>query len=290
MTFSILQAVYKNASPIFLNECLSSIKDSTIQPAKIILVKDGTIPAELESVISEWQNNLPLQVVGYEQNQGLAHALNFGLQFVDTDLVARMDSDDYCFPERFEKQLAYFRSYPEVEILGTGISEFYLNEDGNVFRKNRFYPQYSNNSSKKLFKGTPLGHPTVMMKSELLKNFRYSENTNMNEDIDLWFRLIRGGHTLYNLEESLLNFRITDGTFKRRSIKKAFSEFKIYWKNLYALFGFSPLLVYPIARLCIRFLPYGINKKLYFSNMRKKFFKQDVNTTCGVGEESILLP
>ena len=37
----------------------------------------------MESVISEWQNKLPLQVVGYEQNQGLAHALNFGLQFLD---------------------------------------------------------------------------------------------------------------------------------------------------------------------------------------------------------------
>ena len=273
MTFSILQAVYKNDSPLFLNECFSSIKNSTIQPAKIILVKDGSIPSELGTVISEWQNKLPLQVVGYEKNQGLAHALNFGLQFIDTDLVARMDSDDYCYSERFEKQVKYFETHPQTEVLGTGISEFYLNEDGSISRKNRFYPLCSNNYSKTLFKGTPLAHPSVMLKSELLKTFKYSENTNMNEDIDLWFRLIRGGHILYNLEEPLLNFRITDSTFKRRSIKKAFNEFKIYWNNLYALFRLSPLLIYPIARLFTRFLPYCINKKLYFSNMRNKLFK-----------------
>lgn len=272
MTFSILQAVYKNNSPIFLDECLSSIKESTMQPAKLILIKDGAIPTELESVITEWQNKLPIQVVGYEQNHGLAHALNFGLQFIDTELVARMDSDDICLPERFEKQLAYFDNHPEVEILGTGISEFYLNRDGNEVRKNRYYPKISNNSTRTLSKGNPLGHPTVMIETELLKDFKYSENTNMNEDIDLWFRLIRGGHTLYNLEESLLNFRITEGTFKRRSIKKAFSEFKIYWKNLYSLFGFSPLLIYPVTRLLIRFLSYKINKKLYFSSMRSLLF------------------
>ena len=35
------------------------------------------------------------------------------------------------------------------------------------------------------FKGTPLEHPAVMMKTEILRSFKYSENTSMNEDIDL---------------------------------------------------------------------------------------------------------
>lgn len=286
MTFSILQAVYKNDSPLFLNECLSSIKDSTIQPAKIILVKDGTIPAELESVISEWQNNLPLQVVGYEQNKGLAHALNYGLQFVDTDLIARMDSDDYCFKNRFEKQIKYFEEHPEAEIVGTGLSEFYFDKVGKEYRRNRFYPDFTNALSKTLYKGTPLGHPTLMIKSNLLKEFKYSENTNMNEDIELWFRLIKSGYVIYNIQEPLLNFRITDGTFKRRSVKKAINEFNIYWKNCFELFGFSLRLIYPLARLFVRFLPYKINKQLYFSNARRTMFENEMNTIQGGGKKT----
>lgn len=270
--FTVLQSVYKNDAPVFLSECFASLFNQTLKPQKIILIKDGILTPELESVISEWQEKLPLKVVGYKQNWGLAHALNYGLQFVDTELVARMDSDDIALPDRFEKQMQYFRTHKECEILGTGIIEFY-NSDTNLSSKKRKYPIISSKETKTLFKGTPLAHPTLMIKSTLLKQFKYSEDTSMNEDIELWFRLITSGHIIHNLSEPLLNFRITDGTFKRRSFNKAINEFKIYWTNLTNLFGFNYLLIYPILRLFSRFLPYSINKKIYFSKYREKLFK-----------------
>lgn len=271
MLFTVLQAVYKKDNPIFLHKALESIANSTLKPTSVIIVKDGIISPDLESVISEWETKLPLKIVGYNQNAGLAHALNFGLQFVNTELVARMDSDDICFPNRFEKQMEVFESNPHIEILGTGLMEFYNDKYGIEFSKKRMYPEQITSKSKSLYRGTPLGHPTVMIKTNLLKQFMYNENTNMNEDIELWFRLINNGHLINNLQEPLLYFRITDGTFKRRSMKKAFNEFKIYIKNLWSLFGFSPLLLYPIARFFVRFLPYTINKRLYFSKIRTNF-------------------
>lgn len=286
MKFSILQSVYQKDNPIFLAESLKSLSESTVKPVQVILVKDGLLTDELESVITEWQKKLPLKVVGYEKNQGLAHALNFGLQFVEAELVARMDSDDICYPDRFEKQLAFFEKNSHIEIVGAGISEFYVQENGNIFRRNRLYPQIVTKSSKSLFKGTPLGHPTIMMKTSLLKEFLYSESTTMCEDIELWFRLIRNDHIIHNLQEPLLNFRITDGTFKRRSLSKAFSEFKIYFSNLFSLFGLNILLLYPIARLFVRFLPYRLNKKLYFSNARKSLFGEKAKILRG--DESIV--
>lgn len=270
--FTVLQSVYKNDAPVFLSECFASLFNQTLKPQKIILIKDGILTPELESVISEWKDKLPLMVVGYEKKSGLAHALNYGLQFVDTDLVARMDSDDIAFPERFEMQIEYFNTHKDCEILGTGIKEFY-NSDSKVLSKIRNYPVISSEKSKSLFKGTPLAHPTLMIKTSLLKQYKYSEDTSMNEDIELWFRLITSGHIIHNLSEPLLNFRITDGTFKRRSFNKAINEFKIYWTNLTNLFGFNYLLIYPILRLFSRFLPYSINKKIYFSKYREKLFK-----------------
>ena len=274
MTFTILQSVYKKDNPEYLSESLQSIAENTLLPFSIVLVKDGILMPELESVLSEWQSKLPLKVVGYEKNQGLAHALNYGLQFVDTELVARMDSDDICYLDRFEKQINYFKLNPNCEICGTGLKEFYAMSDNDCHEKIRLYPEFVDKTSKCLYKGTPLGHPTLMMKTEILKRYKYSENTSMNEDIDLWFRLIKDGYTIHNIQEPLLNFRITDGTFKRRSIKKAWNEFKIYFSNLMSLFGFSSKLVFPIARFLTRFLPYSINKKLYFSDLRTKVLKK----------------
>lgn len=273
LQFTILQSVYKNDKPEFLDQCLESIKSNSLQPEKIVLVKDGPISIELDSIINKWAEKLPIQVVGYEQNQGLAYALNYGLQFVETELVARMDSDDICCSDRFEKQGSFFEANQAVEICGSGLLEFYICSDNTRNEKKRFYPEVVNKFSKCLYKGTPLGHPTLMIKTEILKKYKYSENTSMNEDIDLWFRLIKDGYTIHNIQEPLLNFRITDGTFKRRSIKKAWNEFKIYFSNLISLFGFSPKLVFPIARFLTRFLPYSINRKLYFSKFRSKLLK-----------------
>lgn len=275
MTFTILQSVYKKDNPDFLSESLRSIAENTLLPSQIVLVKDGELTSELESVISSWQKKLPLKVVGYEKNQGLAYALNFGLQFVETELVARMDSDDICFPERFEKQVLQFDLNPDLEILGGGIEEFYIAEN-NKYHKVRLYPKWTDKKSKTLYRGTPVAHPTLMIKTSLLKEFKYSESTKCNEDIDLWFRLLEAGHKIKTLQEPVLHFRITDGTFNRRSMQKAFNEFSIYSKNLHRINGFSTLDIVPLVRLATRFFPKRLNKKLYLSKERQNLFKENL--------------
>ena len=122
--FTVLQSVYKKDNPIFLSQSLQSIAENTVQSYSVVLVKDGILNHELESVISEWQSKLPLKVVGYEKNQGLAHALNYGLQFVETELVARMDSDDICFSNLSEKQIAQFEVDSSIEILVESFCKF----------------------------------------------------------------------------------------------------------------------------------------------------------------------
>lgn len=85
--FTVLQSVYKKDNPIFLSQSLQSIAENTVQPYSVVLVKDGILNHELESVISEWQSKLPLKVVGYEKNQGLAYALNYGFSLLKRSLL-----------------------------------------------------------------------------------------------------------------------------------------------------------------------------------------------------------
>lgn len=281
--FTVLQSVYRKDSPAFLAESLQSIAGSTLLPEKVVLVRDGILTPELESVIAGWQEKLPLHVVGYEENRGLAHALNFGLQFVETELVARMDSDDICLPDRFERQAAQFEADPSLEILGGGIEEFYADSAGTEFRRIRLYPKWTDATSRTLYRGTPAAHPTLMMKAALLKEFGYSENTKCNEDIDLWFRLLRAGHRIRTLQEPVLRFRITDGTFSRRSVSKALSEFSIYSKNLRKINGVSWNGILPLARLASRFFPRSLSRKLYLSQKRQNLFKENLMKVTSLG-------
>jgi hypothetical protein len=132
----------------------------------------------------------------------------------------------------------------------------------------RNYPKYIDKNSKYLYRGTPVAHPTVLIKIDILKKYRYNTTTFSNEDIDLWFRLLSDGYFIININEPLVKYRITDNTFLRRNYKKAFHELMIYWTNLFKLHGFSPLLLYPIARFISRLLPAELIKKIYFSKVR----------------------
>lgn len=275
MTFSVLQSVYRRDNPNFLSQALLSIAENTLQPAKVILVKDGPLTPELEAIISEWQSKLPLKVVGYEQNQGLAHALNYGLQFVETELVTRMDSDDICFSDRFEKQVLQFEMDENLAVLGAGIEEFY-NKSEVDFRQIRLYPKQTTKKSVSLYKGTPLAHPTVMFRTEVINKFKYNEKTKCNEDIELWFRLLDAGYVIRTLQVPVLHFRITDGTFNRRSLSKALNEFLIYSRALCRFNGITKNHLYLLMRLASRFIPKSINKKLYLSSARKKMFKENI--------------
>lgn len=277
MQFTVLQSVYKKDNPLFLEECFQSIKDSTLLPNKIVLVKDGALPLELEHVISSWQEKLPLHVVGYEQNMGLAHALNYGLQFVETELVARMDSDDICYPDRFEKQVLQFEVDDNLIILGAGIEEFYCDKKLNTSHYNiRLYPKKTTQASKNLYKGTPIAHPTVMMRTSILKEFRYRESTCCNEDIELWLRLLAARYEIRTLQIPLLRFRITDGTFHRRSLSKSLDEFKIYSKALLDFNGLKKEHFYLLFRLTSRLLSPRVIQRLYFSGKRKTLFLEDL--------------
>ena len=115
-----------------------------------------------------------------------------------------------------------------------------------------------------------------MWKTELLKKFGYSETVKCTEDIDLYFRFLEDGHSIYTLQEPLINFRITDSTFKRRSLSKSIQEFKIYWNYLHKFNGVSKKDILPVARFLSRLIPCSLNKKLYLSNKRQKLFKENV--------------
>ena len=277
MQFTILQSVYKNDKPEFLDQCLESIKNNSLQPEKIVLVKDGPISIELDSCINKWAEILPIRFVGYEENRGLAYALNYGLQFVETELVARMDSDDICYSDRFEKQVLQFEVDKKLVVLGAGIEEFYCSKELEASHHSiRLYPKRTVRSSMTLYKGTPVAHPTVMMRTAILKEFGYAESTCCNEDIELWFRLLAAGYEIRTLQVPLLRFRITDDTFRRRSLAKSLDEFQIYSRALLDFNGLQKEHAYLLFRLASRLLSPALIRRIYFSGKRKNLFLEDL--------------
>lgn len=214
--FTVLESVYAKDDPEALDAALESIAQSTRLPESVVLVKDGTLPETLERVIAKWQGGgtLKLVVVGYAQNKGLAHALSYGLQFVQTELVARMDSDDICVPDRFERQVAFMESHPEIAISSGYIEEFETNPRQPV--STRRVPLTSDAIHRYLKRRSPFNHVAVMFrKSAVLAAGNY-QSVPYFEDYDLWVRMDQKGFFGANLPVTLVYARIGNDMIGRR--------------------------------------------------------------------------
>ena len=213
-----------------------------------------------------------MTVVKLPVNGGLTKALNEGLKYVTGDLIARMDSDDISESHRFERQVAYLESHPDVDIISGALQEF---DSENECLNVRHYPQTHEECVKFIVKACPLAHPSVMMRRRIFdEGLKYDERYRMSQDIKLWYDAVLAGYRLGNIPEVTLFFRREGDVFRRRSRAKAWNEFKIYMNGIYRLEGLFTLSYrYPIARYIFRNLPPSLVKRIYGSEVRNKVLK-----------------
>lgn len=271
MTISVLMSTYCKEKPEYLDEAMKSIwTDQTRKPDEIILVEDGPLTDELHAVIRNWKNQIgdAFVIVEKSDNQGLALALNDGINIAKGDLIARMDSDDISLPNRFELQEKYMIEHPEVSILGGAIREF---NDQGTLNNVCTYPLSNKDILSSMHRGSPLAHPTVMYRRTFFQQgFRYTNKYNICEDVGMWYNAAAAGCIINNLPDTILNFRRNPSTAQRRSKEKAWGEFHAYNDGIKKLNGlFSYKYIFSFLRLCFRLLPHNVINFIYNSHLRK---------------------
>lgn len=267
--FSVLISVYDNDNPVHFKQALDSVVEQTCMPDQIILVLDGFINSDLKSVVGFYAENYTriFTVLKNKDNQGPASAWNLGLCNCRNEIVARMDSDDICVEDRFEKQLFFLNNHPEVDVLGSFYSEF--DASGTfAFHKLPVSHQDIYIYSKKR---NPMCHPSVMYKkSAVLDSGKYIKIKNF-VDYYLWVRMLEAGYIFSNVPEVLLHFRGGRGVMLRRGgIQYALNEYK-FLKKCYEINHIS--LYQFITNFSVRFLfrmaPLSLRNLLYYRFLRE---------------------
>ncbi|KHF38712.1 glycosyltransferase [Halalkalibacter okhensis] len=272
MPFSVLMSIYYKDNPTHLEEAINSIIVQTMPPAEIVLVIDGEVPHELENVIASYENNWGklFKIVRLSTNKGLGNALEVGVKASSFDIVARMDSDDVSIESRFEKQVGCLLEHPDIDIVGSYISEF--EHDINNVVSTRKVPTNDKEIKKFAKSRNPFNHMTVVFrKSSVLKSGNYKEML-WFEDYYLWARMIANGCKMLNIPESLVYARVDNGFILRRGGKRyllneiklqkrflemGFIDLKIYYKNI-------------MVRAPVRVLPPPFRKFVYEFSLRSK--------------------
>lgn len=269
--FSVLMSVYRKERTDFLCASLESVFNQTVLPNEVVLVKDGPLTVELEEVIACFVAEHPeLKVVPLPVNVGLGRALNEGLKHCSHELVARMDTDDICKPDRFEKQLRVFETQPQIDVCSAWLDEF--DTDIQHVHSVKYLPETSEELYEYGKTRNPVNHPVVMFRKEAVIRSGSYQHYPLFEDYYLWVRMLVAGSKFYTIQEALLYFRASPDMFARRggwayALTEARLQFLLYGIRYINMRTFLENL---IIRFFTRIMPPGIREKLYKKKLRTK--------------------
>lgn len=217
LKYSVLMSVYHKEKAEYLHAAMDSIWNQTVPTDDFVLVCDGPLTGELDTVIDEMKATHPktLHVIRLEKNGGLGNALNIGMKHCKHELVARMDSDDISRTERCEKQLMVFRNHSDVSVASGIVEEFTASIEQVEAR--RVPPETQNEIMAFAKKRNPFNHPCVMYRKSAVEAAGGYQDFYLLEDYYLWIRMLQKGSTGYNLQEPVLWMRAGSDMYKRRA-------------------------------------------------------------------------
>lgn len=225
MSFSVLISVYKNDKTNDFRTALESVTSyQTLKPSEIVLVVDGPVSDSINFVIDEAEAINPglYKVIRFDNNRGLGIALQKGMEACSNDIVMRMDSDDIALSTRFEQQVRFMETHPDVAICGGQIEEF-IDEEDNVVGK-RVVPCDDDEIHNYMKYRCPFNHMTVALRrSEVLRAGSYLPWF-WNEDYYLWIRMMLAGCKFANLPDTLVHVRVGKDMYARRGGIKYFKS------------------------------------------------------------------
>ncbi len=195
---SVILPVYNGEK--YLSESIHSLFAQTFTDFEVVVIDDGS-EDDTQGILSRF-SDARLRIIRLSQHQGLVSALNTGIRESASQFIARMDADDISMPRRFERQLAFLHSHPEIAICGTWARTF-----GRRRRLHRV-PVKPEDVHARLFFGGAMDHSSLMMRRAFLQkhSLTYTDNFPYAEDFDLLSRAAEFTK-LANLGEFLLLYR-----------------------------------------------------------------------------------
>ena len=242
-----------------LHRAIESILVQTYSDLELIVCDDASTDNTLEILTQYQEKDSRVVIVHNEENMGLSRSLNKCIRISRGEYIARMDDDDWAFPNRFDKQIDFLSHHPTYAFVGCNAITFDGDSDTGENNKPEV-PQV-----KHLIKGSPYLHPSIMFRRESIEQVNgYSEKdyaVRRAQDYELFMRMHAQGLVGYNMQEHLMKYYYNQSvTQKKRSIQTVIDGVKIRyhgykqmkvkpWKYIYILLPVYVFIKHEIIRL-----------------------------------------
>jgi glycosyltransferase involved in cell wall biosynthesis len=204
----------------YLRESVASILGQTYRDFEFVIVDDASTDGSSDFLRDQAALDSRIRLHRFKSGLGTVGASNRAVSLSSAPLVARMDADDICEPERFERELDVFAEAPDAVVVGTmadGIDVASRRVRGRdrwrLLRRSMF---------------PPFPHASMMLRREAFDAVGgYREECESWHDVELVLRLARVGRVLV-LPETLFHYRYrADSVTHTRPAEQVVREVRI---------------------------------------------------------------
>lgn len=171
----------------YIGQAIDSVLAQTLTDFELLLIDDGSSDDTL-STMRRYETDSRVRVRALADNGGRPHARGIGLDYARGEYLAMLDADDWCEPERLQRQVTYLQTHPDIAVVGSWF--WRVDADGRPLsdsvRRDPISPDAVR--CEMLFR-CPLHNPTVVARTAVLRDYGYDEHFRHAEDYDLWARM-----------------------------------------------------------------------------------------------------
>lgn len=222
---SVLMPCYNAA--LTIDEAVESILGQSYANYEIVAVDDGSTD-DTAARLDAWAKQDERLRVVRQDNTGIIGALNLGLKHSRGEFIARMDADDRCHPDRFLAQVDYLRRHDDIDLVSCLVEGF---PEDTVREGFRIYIEWLNRLTtpgeiaREIFVESPLVHPSILVRSESIKQAGGYQEQGWAEDYDLWLRMHLAGARFGKVERTLFYWREHDQRLTRTDARYSVENF-----------------------------------------------------------------
>ena len=188
---------------VFLKDAIDCILNQSLRDIELVLIDHSSHDETAEVCKSSAASDSRITLIRHRPSS-FAEVLNFAIGVASAPIVARMDADDLCSPERLELQVQAL-ARQRVDVVG---SQALLIDTVGSRIGTVDYPLSHHDISAALKFRNPICHPAVVARKDVFTSVGgYRIGVGIAEDMDLWLRVQEVGGRFVNLEHRLLQYR-----------------------------------------------------------------------------------
>lgn len=217
---SIIMPCYN--AEAYIDEAILSVLEQTEKNWELIVINDGSKDQSRHVVERFTTSDSRIRLIENEQNMGVSKTRNRGIEISKGRWIAFLDSDDVWEGNKLEKQMRLNKE-KNAQFIFTGCNV--IDENSKVIGKMSNIPLMV--TYPQLQRWNMITCSSVLISREALGDLRFEKDYS-REDYLLWLKVLYNLQTAYALDESLVQYRITENSRSSNKIKMIRDTYRVH--------------------------------------------------------------